>query len=613
MSERQVHDGGPTEEALFAYRAGRLHPEAAEWIGAHVDGCARCRSKMERIDALHEALEPPPEPPFMRQADIAAVRKRLEQSRVPWRRMGWAACAGALAGFALVFVLHRAPHSAATGDAVGFTVASRQGAADVEVGDDHAVAGAKMAVPTGGWVTVAPGSRVVAVWAGARVAVEGGLTGARVQLAESRVSLRRLKLERGRVALDVEPLAPGAELEVATGDSRVTVHGTRFLVEATAEGTAVGVDRGLVRVAARQRTVDVAAGLQIVPGASSTSPLSSDFARRLNVLDGPLAAGPTESLDVFADVADASVTVDGVEYGRAPLSVAVAPGAHTVRVRAANRLPVEEHVDVVAGSPTLFRAELPELGSVDAEPEPRAVPSAPSAGDLLARARADVLAGAYDRAIARLDELKRRHPTKMQLGRAALLEAQAERLARRPERALPLLEAVARGSGPEAEQAQFQLAQTLGRDLHDPVRAADAYAESTRRFSRGIFAEEAALRRGEALLAAGETNAGIEALERYLRQFPSAPHVDDAHLYLASARRDRLGDCAGAVPHLRAVAEGRGPRAELALIGEARCLRTLGRSDEARAAYGRYLSLQPRGRYADEARLGATGSAKIVP
>jgi Flp pilus assembly protein TadD len=201
----------------------------------------------------------------------------------------------------------------------------------------------------------------------------------------------------------------------------------------------------------------------------------------------------------------------------------------------------------------------------------------------------------------------------MVLGRATLLEAQAERLARRPERALPLFDEVARGSGPEAEQAQFLMAQTLGRDLHDPVRAADAYAESERRFSHGIFAEEAALRRGEALLAAGDTAAGIEALERYLRQYPSAPHVDDAHLYLASARRDRLGDCAGAVPHLRAVAEGRGPRAELALIGEARCLRTLGRSDDARAVYAKYLQLQPRGRYADEARMGATASAQTAP
>jgi hypothetical protein len=532
--------------------------------------------------------------------------------------MKWAALGGAVAGFILVFALHPRQPSLG-GENVGFAVVSRQGAADVEVGDDHAVAEAKMALPAGGWLTVAPSSRVVATWAGARVAVEGGPTGARVQLAESRAMIRQLKLERGRVVLDVEPLAPGAELAVQTHDSRVTVHGTRFLVEASPGGTSVAVDRGRVRVAGA-RTVDVAAGLQILAGSAQTMALGADFAARLGALDGPLASGPTESLDVFADVADAAVTIDGVEYGRAPLSLALMPGAHSVHVRAAGRLPVEERVELTPGTPMLFHAELPELSSVEepAEPQTHAqkdvtAPVRLGVGELLSRARADVLAGAYDRAIARLDELERGPASKLQLQRAALLEAQAERLARRPERALPLLQQVARGDGPEAEQAQFLLAQTLGRDLHDPVRAADAYAESERRFSHGMFAEEAALRRGEALLAAGETAQGIEALERYLRKFPSAPHVDDAHLYLASARRDRLGDCAGAVPHLRAVADGRGPRAELALIGEARCLRTLGRSDDARAAYARYLSLQPRGRYADEARLGATGSAKILP
>jgi tetratricopeptide (TPR) repeat protein len=300
-----------------------------------------------------------------------------------------------------------------------------------------------------------------------------------------------------------------------------------------------------------------------------------------------------------------------------PLSLALMPGAHLVRVRAAGRLPVEERVELTAGTPMLFHAELPELSSVE-EPEtqPRAATTAPvrvGAAELLSRARMDVLAGAYDRAIGRLHELAHGSATKLQLERAALLEAQAERLARRPERALPLFESAARGNGPEAEQAQFLLAQTLGRDLHDPVRAAAAYEASERRFARGMFAEEAALRRGEALLAAGETDAGVEALERYLRQYPTAPHADEAHLSIASARRDRLGDCAGAVPHLRAVADGRGPRAELALIGEARCLRTLGRSNDARGVYEKYLRVQPHGRYADEARLGATGSAKLLP
>jgi len=94
-----IHIGGPTEEALFAWRAGRLHPEAADWIGAHVDGCARCRSTVEHLDAVDDALEPPPEPPFLRQRMITEVRRRLDDRptrRVPWRQMKWAALCGAV-------------------------------------------------------------------------------------------------------------------------------------------------------------------------------------------------------------------------------------------------------------------------------------------------------------------------------------------------------------------------------------------------------------------------------------------------------------------------------------------------------------------------------------
>jgi ferric-dicitrate binding protein FerR (iron transport regulator)/outer membrane protein assembly factor BamD (BamD/ComL family) len=612
-----VHEGGPTAEALFAYRAGRLHPEAAEWIDEHVRGCVRCRAVLAHIDAVHDALEPPPEPPFMRQADITAVRRRLEhpQPRLHW--FAFAALAGGVVGLALVLGLRWAHPNVpapsqllAIPDDVSFALAARQGAAEVELGDDRAAAEAKMALPPHGAITVAPSSRVVASWGGARVAVEGGSAGARAQLLASAVHSRQLLLERGRVVLDVDPLAVGAELIIVTRDARVSVHGTRFLVDASPTGTQVAVDRGRVRVALRGRVVDVPAGTQLSPGATAPSGLSAESAAQLSALEAALAGGPTETLDVFADVAGARVAVDGVEYGRVPLSLAAAPGMHLVRVQATGRLPVEERVEVVAGSPTLFRAELPELSGID-DADKRPEHAGPSARALLAQARAEVLAGAYDRAIERLEQLRASHAPKVQLSRASLLEAQALRLEHRPERALSLLAAVARGDGPEAEQAQFLLGQTLARDLHDAAKAAAAYADSERRFAHGIFAAEAAFRRGEALLGAGETRAGIAALDSYLVRFPGAPHADDAHLYVASARRDRLNDCAGALPHLTAVADGKGPRAELALIGAARCLGTLERPAEARGLYARYLLRQPHGRFADEARLGASGSARL--
>jgi tetratricopeptide (TPR) repeat protein len=626
-----VHDGGPTQEALFAFVAGRLHPEAAGWIGSHVEGCARCQEAMARIDAVRDALEPPPEPPFMRQADLAAVRKRLEHHPWPWSRMAWGTLMGMAAGLVLVLGLRWHQHhgdmrgevARIESGGLGCTILSRQGDAELLLGDDHQVAQAKLALPIGGALAVAPESRTILRWGGARVAVEGGPSGARVQLVTSRTQTRELKLERGRVVLDVDPLAVGAELAVLTPEARVTVHGTRFLVESSAAGTTVAVDRGRVRVGRRAQTIEVVAGQRLAPGTPGVTTLLPEDTARLEALEPSWIEGPSESLDVLSDVPGALVDVDGVARGRAPLSIALQPGIHLVRVRAEGRLPVEERVEVVAGTPTLFHAELPEPAAVVDEPaEPVELPpratghtthapksNVPNAREVLAKARAEVLAGSYEQAIERLDELQLLKAAPVQQARAALLEAQAERLMRRPERAVPLYEMVARGDGPEAEQAQFMLGQTLGRDLRDPARAAAAFAESQRRFSKGIFAEEAAFRRGEALLHAGDTRAGLEALERYLRQFPSAAHADDAHLYVAEARRDRLGDCAGAVPHLKAVGDGRGPRAESALIGAARCLAKIGRGDEARGVWKRYLDGQPHGRYADEARA-ALATAK---
>src|SRR5690606_35087602 len=110
-------------------------------------------------------------------------------------------------------------------------------------------------------------------------------------------------------------------------------------------------------------------------------------------------------------------------------------------------------------------------------------------------------------------------PTQAQ--RATLLLAQAHRLALRPERAVALLEETARGSGAEAEQAQVTLAQTLGRDLGDARRAAQAWQEAARRFPGGIFAEQIAFRRGEALLKAGEVRPAVAALDAYLARWKS--------------------------------------------------------------------------------------------
>ena len=260
-----VHAGGPTEDALFDYLAGRLHPQAAEWIAAHVDGCARCTELASRVRDVRSALEPPPEEPFQRQRDITNVRRRLERPR---RRLRWWALSTGLTFAALTAALwlgwkrHRTVEVASLAPPAPvvqapWSVLAREGAADVEVGDEHSVVQANAPVPTGAVIEVKPVSRVAARWGGARVVVDGGSRGARIRLEASRADERRLKLERGRVVLEVDPLAPGAQLAVVTDDVKVSVRGTRFLVERSAEGTVVAVSHGRVLVTSKTRTVEV--------------------------------------------------------------------------------------------------------------------------------------------------------------------------------------------------------------------------------------------------------------------------------------------------------------------------------------------------------------------
>ncbi|HEY7956447.1 MAG TPA: tetratricopeptide repeat protein [Polyangia bacterium] len=560
-----VHPGGPTEDALFDHLAGRLHPQAGEWIAAHVASCARCTAAVAHLEAVREALEPPPELPFQRQRDLQAVRRRLDRPRRRWNRIllpGFVALAACLA---VLWMGTRAGPRLPAQPAIAklapapvptpWTVLGTEGSTEVEAHGAKSAMKTEQVVAAGGVVTVAPSARVVAKWGGAKVMIEGGSAGAQVRLVASRSDDRALVLERGRVVLNVDPLAPGARLAVVTPTERVTVHGTIFLVDVDASGTSVAVARGKVRVEAlaSRATVDVPAGMRVAPLPAAIGPLDDEDRRVFALLEHWNDAPPAEP----------------------------------------------------AAAPASPSPEKAILATPTPPPSAHAAPSARAETATLEAARAEVLAGSYPRAIAHLESLRRHHLPATLGARVALLLAQALRLDHHARDAAPLLEKVARGGGPEAEQAQFLLAQTLERDLADPRRAATVWAETERRFPHGIFREEAAFRLGESLLQAGETQDGIDALERYLQAFGSGAHSDDAHLLVAAARRDRLSDCAGAIPHLRAVADGHGPRAGSALIGAARCLEKIGRDDEAAAAYRHYLTLAPHGRFTAEARRHA--------
>jgi TolA-binding protein len=106
-----------------------------------------------------------------------------------------------------------------------------------------------------------------------------------------------------------------------------------------------------------------------------------------------------------------------------------------------------------------------------------------------------------------------------------LLEAQALRLSGRPREALRTLAELGAGRGSKVQHAQFMKAQILREDLDQASRAARAYLSYLRRHPRGMFRREATFRAGQALLAAGNTEAGRRQLRRYLAQFPDGAHA----------------------------------------------------------------------------------------
>ena len=627
MSAERLHPEGPTIEALYAVAGGRLPPDAAAWVEAHVVGCAECAAALRRLAATRVVLEPPAEGPFQRARDLAAVRRRLEARPPRGRRQPWVwvwAGGGALALATLVLAIGvvwrrntPTPNTVAAADNVELVVSSRTGTAvGSRAGDSRTTPlSARDRFEVGSVLQVAEGGRLALSWGGARVVVEGSHGPARVRLVSSRIGARQLELVEGRVLLDVDPLPAGAQLAVLSGDAIVSVHGTVFLVERDSRGVSAAVDRGLVEVRfGSAAPILLPAGTQLLPGATGPSAIAPQTQEALRGIPAAVPVAPVadDTLDVFSDTGDAEVSVDGIPRGRTPLSLALPAGRHLVRVSSKGHEPVEERVDVVAGVPTLFRADLiaplGEAGEADAPnlPKPHAERNEArplgSVAQILKAARADMVDGRTGRAIEALEALRRRPLIATDQARVASALGQAERLALRPERAVEHLQEAARGDGPEAEHAQFLLAQTLGRDLGDARRAAAAWETAERRFPNGVFAPEVAYRLGEALLASGDTKQGIAQLERYLLQHPGGGHASEAHQAVGAARRDHLADCAGALPHFHAVAGDAGARGEAALVAEARCLVRLGRAAEARAAYHRYLSRAPDGAFADEAR-----------
>ncbi|MCZ7684506.1 MAG: outer membrane protein assembly factor BamD [Sandaracinaceae bacterium] len=163
------------------------------------------------------------------------------------------------------------------------------------------------------------------------------------------------------------------------------------------------------------------------------------------------------------------------------------------------------------------------------------------------------------------------------------------------------LRALADGDGLVAEAALYRLGRRRARAGDHPA-ALDAWLEHSRRFPRGVLAQEIHLAILDAQLATGSPQA-LATADRFLTDHPASTQRGEVHAVGATLRH-RAGDCASALTHYDAAIATRlaARRREEALYGRASCLDTLGRREEATAAYRLYLEAHPEGRFAARAR-----------
>jgi ferric-dicitrate binding protein FerR (iron transport regulator) len=241
---------------------GRLDPADSVRFHSHIEGCAVCRERAALwralVPRLREAVPPGPGPMATRRMQVEIERRRggavAESPARRWRPW-WAPAIGLCAAAAAVAIWVRAGRAPERAHVIGYAAFTRV-AGGARIGD-RAPAPA-MRVPAGAPIALSAGAAVeLALDGGAALRAEGP---ARLAL-EGSVRDVVVRLAEGALAAEVTHRQANETFAVITGDARVEVRGTKFLVRASGAGTHVEVAEGRVAVRlADGRTSLVSAG-----------------------------------------------------------------------------------------------------------------------------------------------------------------------------------------------------------------------------------------------------------------------------------------------------------------------------------------------------------------
>lgn len=397
----------------------------------HVDGCARCATARERVQAARLGLDAAA---CIEPAELSSAAEARAEASIRWTRIPTPVAVRRpfLVGFGLVAAAAvavlvwnaRAPRRSAYAsttpapthhapaprpDRLEALVTLIGGEVQVARGDTPA---RKLSLDTrlgaADRLITAGNARAAAQWSeGSGFLLSGD---SELTLARLEPRTQRLELGRGQISVRVGPHEPGESLHVITPDHIVSVHGTWFTVASAEHVTTVEVLEGTVEVTNRDGSsstmLTAPARASFGRGRTASTPLSGRQAARLraesemNFLPWPglEAARAASGALMVASQPPAELAVDGIVVGGTPLMVRRPLGNHYVELTRADFRTVQKWV-AVGREPSELHAALVHAPAV-AETE-----SAPVEIESMVRRRASQIRACYERRLKRDPEL----------------------------------------------------------------------------------------------------------------------------------------------------------------------------------------------------------------
>jgi hypothetical protein len=109
-----------------------------------------------------------------------------------------------------------------------------------------------------------------------------------------------------------------------------------------------------------------------------------------------------------------------------------------------------------------------------------------------------------------------------------------------PQKALEILEVVARGMGPSAENAAYEVGKILRYDLKRPRQALSAWYRYRARFPYGMLRAETDISIVDALLVVGDKNGALTEANSFLARYPDNERRGELTKIVQQLRGDSL-------------------------------------------------------------------------